>query len=315
MDTLINIIKNYNVKLINITNDKNSILNIKVKKVFVINLLEDVLKRNYIVTVMSKLKINYTLVIVNKVSENIYNTLSPKKHISKQELGCCLSHLYCLNDIIENKIEYAIIFEDDILFHKDFLNKFNKIDLSNCNFLLLGAHDFCLSSTNYKNINKNQLYHPDKNSTNLFGAHANFYSLKAAKCMFQIRTSFISFFDKEYMLLFNFFHDSSYICYPNLVITDVSQSHLNHSKDFFTAQELIYYKKCFLSFDFQDYNFIYLHLLDNIIYKKIDNYNKYITSCLQKTVFRLEPEKLELIKNRFTMDFFTLKDIETFFKV
>ena len=86
MDTLINIIKNYNVKLINITNDKNSILNKKVKKVFVINLLEDVLKRNYIVTIMNKLKINFTLVIVDKIQENIYDTLCPKKHISKEEL-------------------------------------------------------------------------------------------------------------------------------------------------------------------------------------------------------------------------------------
>ena len=85
MDTLINIIKNYNVKLINITNDKNSILNKKVKKVFVINLLEDVLKRNYIVTIMNKLKINFTLVIVDKIQENIYDTLCPKKHISKEE--------------------------------------------------------------------------------------------------------------------------------------------------------------------------------------------------------------------------------------
>ena len=53
----------------------------------------------------------------------------------------------------------------------------------------------------------------------------------------------------------------------------------------------------------------------NKLYKKMDNYEKYITSCLHKTVFRLEPEKLVLIKNRFTLDFFTLKDIETFFKV
>lgn len=316
MDTLINTIKNYNVKLINITNDKNSILNKKVKKVFVINLLEDVLKRNYIVTIMYKLKINFTLVIVNKISENIYDILCPKKHISKEELGCCLSHLYCLNDIIENKIENTIIFEDDILFHRDFINRFNKIDISKCNFLLLGAHDYCLSSLNYKYITEKQWYHPDKNSTNLFGAHANFYSLKAAKCMFQVRTSFISFFDKEYMLLFNYFQDSSFICYPNLVVTDVSKSHLNHSKDFLTAQELFYYKNCFLSFDFQDYYFIYLHLLVNINKnKKMDNYEKYITSCLQKTVFRLEPEKLELIKNRFTMNFFTLDDVEIFFKV
>jgi hypothetical protein len=49
--------------------------------------------------------------------------------------------------------------------------------------------------------------------------------------------------------------------------------------------------------------------------KKIDNYEKYIISCLQKTVFRMEPEKLDLIKNRFTMDFFTISDVEIFFKV
>jgi GR25 family glycosyltransferase involved in LPS biosynthesis len=265
---------------------------------------------------MNKLNINFTLVIVDKISSNIYDSLCPNKHISKEEVGCCLSHLYCLNNIIENKLENAIIFEDDIIFHKDFLNKFNKIDLNYCDFLLLGAHDFCLSSINYKNIiPEKQFYHPDKNSTNLFGAHANYYSLKAAIGMFQIRTSYFSFFDKEYMLLFNYFPESSFICYPNLVVSDISQSHLNHSKDFFTLQELIYYKKCFLSFDFQDYNYIYLHLLDNKNYKTMDNYEKYIISCLQKTIFRLEPEKLELIKNRFTMKFFTLGDVESFFKI
>jgi len=50
-------ILNYKVVAINITNDKNSEINSKVKKIFVINLMEDIVKRNYIITLFTKYKL------------------------------------------------------------------------------------------------------------------------------------------------------------------------------------------------------------------------------------------------------------------
>jgi GR25 family glycosyltransferase involved in LPS biosynthesis len=317
MENLKNILFNYQVKLININNNNNSIINEKIQKIFVINLLEDSLQRNYILIIMKKLNINFTLVIVNKVSIKDYNYLCPKKHISKEELGCCLSHLYCLNYIIKNNIQNSIILEDDVIFHKNFIKEFLKINLKNCDFLLLGAHDYSFSSLNYLNVKSNNLYYPDPNSTCLFGAFANYYSLNAAKCMFEIRSSLISFFDKEYFLMFNHFKKTSFICYPNLILSDVSKSHLKHSKSFLSLEELDYYQKCFINFQFKKYNFIYLNLLYD--FKKIKNedkekltsYENYIDYCFQKK--NIPSDFYTLIKNRFSLDFFTISDIKNFF--
>ena len=101
------------------------------------------------------------------------------------------------------------------------------------------------------------MYRPSENSNNLYGAHANYYSLKGAKAMFKIRTSEISFFDKEYMLMFKHFKNSSFICYPNLVISNISSSTLNHNREILSTLEHEYYRKCFVNFNFNMYNFIY----------------------------------------------------------
>jgi GR25 family glycosyltransferase involved in LPS biosynthesis len=317
MEYLKKILFNYNVKLININYHKNTIINEKIQRIFVINLLEDRIKRNYIITVMKKLNINFTLVLVNKVRDNDYNILCPQKNISKEELGCCLSHLFCLQTIIKQNIKNSIIFEDDIIFHKNFLKEFLKIDLENCDFLLLGAHDYSFASVNHQLIKKNNLYHPDKNSTCLYGAHANYYSLNAAKCMFEIRSSLISFFDKEYMLLFNHFPNSSFICYPNLIVTDISNSKLNHAKKYFSLEEKQYYNHCFIHFSFQNYHFIYLEIF--MIYfqkkneiKKITNYSELVNDCLSKN-HSLSKEFIPLLKERFSMNSFTVSDIEQIF--
>ena len=72
---LIDAIKNYKVININILNDNESIINKNVKKIFVINLLEDTVKRNYIITLMKKYGINYTLVVVEKISAKLHKDI------------------------------------------------------------------------------------------------------------------------------------------------------------------------------------------------------------------------------------------------
>jgi glycosyl transferase family 25 len=319
MNLLIDAIKNYKVKVINITNNQNPILDInnKVKKIYVINLVDDEVKRNYIVTLMNKYNINYTLVIVDKISNEFYKSISDNSNtfISKGELGCCMSHLWCLYQIIKNNYENAIIFEDDVIFHKNFTNELlNVLETNNkktpLDFLLLGAHDFNFSKQNYKNV-KNKLYRPNENVNNLYGAHANYYSLKGAKAMFKIRTSEISFFDKEYMLMFKHFNNSSFICYPNLVVSNIASSTLNHTREILSTLEIEYYKKCFIKFDFNMYNYIYLNLLDKKLFKIDENnndYEAYISNCIYHYFFDLN--KINIVKKRFVMNFFTLQDVK-----
>jgi len=308
--SLIDSIKNYKVRIINIVNDKNEDIELNkiVKNIFVINLIDNIVKRNYITVLMEKYKINFTFVIVERISSELYQKLCKNSLISKGELGCCLSHLWCLYQIIKNNYENAVIFEDDIILHKNFIKHFlNILYNKNIDFLLLGAHDFSFSQLNYKNI-KNYLYSPNEKTCNLYGAHANYYYLQGAKRMFAIRTSEISFFDKEYMLMFNYFKDTSFICYPNLVVSNITDSSLNHERKVLSNLELEYYKKCFIKFDFKQYNYIYLNLLNNSIkINENDSYENYINKCLYYLFYNFD--KTEIIKNRLVMDFFTLKDI------
>jgi GR25 family glycosyltransferase involved in LPS biosynthesis len=290
----------------------------------VINLIEDEIKRNYIIALMEKCEINFTLVIVERVSTELYKSLSnnSSSFISKGELGCCLSHLWCLSQTIINNYENVIIFEDDIILHKnfevEFMNIYKKCTTNNNNldFMLLGAHDFNFSKHNYKYV-KNKLYRPDEKENNLlYGAHANYYSLKGAKAMFKIRTSEISFFDKEYMLMFNHFNNSSYICYPNLVVSNISASTLNHKREILSQMEYDYYNKCYIKFNFNNYNFIYVNLLDKSLFKfdEINNdYESFIDNCLYHNFYDLN--SINTVKKRLTMNYFNLHDMKTIFNL
>jgi GR25 family glycosyltransferase involved in LPS biosynthesis len=280
-----------------------------VKQIYVINLVEDIYKRNYILTLMKKYGINFKLVIVNRVSTDIHRLLCKNSLLSSSELGCCLSHLWCLYQVVSNKITNTIIFEDDIILHKDFINKFIKIYDSNpaIDFLLLGAHDFMFSKINYKNVQQDELYKPHSKSTSLYGAHANYYSYEGAKRMFYIRMSEISFFDKEYMLMFNYFKNS-YICYPNLVVSNITYSKLNHEREILSNLEYDYYNKCFIKFNFGIYNYIYVNFLENLNISAKDDYESLIEKCIYNQVHDFG--KINILKKRFVMDFFSVEDIK-----
>jgi hypothetical protein len=164
---------------------------------------------------------------------------------------------------------------------------------------------------------KNKIYIPDESRNNpLYGAHANYYSLKGAKIMFKIRTSIISFFDKEYMLMFKYFKNSSYICYPNLVVSNVSMSALNHKRELLSQIEYEYYNKCFIKFNFNNYNFIYVNLLNKSLFKfdEINNdYASFIDNCLYHNFYDLN--KINIVKKRLVMNFFNLPDIKMILNV
>jgi GR25 family glycosyltransferase involved in LPS biosynthesis len=313
-DLLIDILKSYKVKLVHIKNVATSVLNERVEQIYVINMIQDVRKRNYIIILMKKYGINFTLVVVDYVPNSIYNTIynTDKIRITKEELGCCLSHLWCLHNIILNKCKNAIIFEDDIILHKNFMTRFNKIYDKNPNidFLLLGAQDQMFSTINHKHVHKG-LYKPEKSCTQLYGAHANYYSLNGAQAQYDIRTTSISFFDKEYGILFNHFKES-YVCYPNLAVADITSSALNHTRPITEDMESEYYNRCFLHFNFNHYNFLYVNLLNNPVLTKSDNYKTFTENYLYECFHDFN--KIDIVKNRLVMNFFTLDDIQCILK-
>lgn len=312
-DLIKSIIKKYKVNVLNISHSSNKkhILNECVEQIFIINLISNKLRRNYIIMLMKKYKINFTLIIVDKIDDKTYNIINQNKKLKKSEVGCCLSHLWCLDKIMEEKLKNAIIFEDDIIFHKNFKHIFYELfSKKKYDFLLLGACDFHFSKKNYQYLNKG-VYKPDKTSTKVYGAHANYYSLKGASKMFNSTIQDIYFFDRNYNIMFDYFNDTSFICYPNLVVSDISTTNLDHTYDFFTSNENYYYTSCFKNFNFCDYNFIYLSIISknkHILIKKEDDYESYSKKIIENTFESLK-QQYE-IKNRLVMDFFDMKDIK-----
>lgn len=305
---LLKCLKEYKVDNVPIINDPDSKLNKLVKQIYVINMKEDIHKRNYIRVLLQKYKINYNLIIVDRVDQLVYNKLCKTEHISTAELGCCLSHMWCLTDILKNNFENAIIFEDDVILSKHFVDDFSKIYEKHpkTDLLLLGSHDFNFSRQHFKNV-KNALYRPDSDVTKLYGAHANYYSLNGAKRMFYIRATNLSFFDNEYNLIFNSL-PNSYICYPNLAIANMTESKLNHEKNILSQNEINYYTECFINLKLNTYNLIYTNLLDLALLKADDTVEAFIERCLFQ-IFN-DDNKIKIIKMRFVFNFFTINDLK-----
>jgi glycosyl transferase family 25 len=313
MNAQLNTMEDYKVNYIkfNFSSKKKHILNHYSEEIFIINLSTNKIRRNYIMMLMKKYKINFTLVMVEPISNNLFSILNKNKKLTKAEIGCSLSHLYCLNKIIKDQLNNAIILEDDIIFHKDFSNMFAKIiKKQNYDFLLLGACDFSFSKMNFENVTEDGLYHPNPKSIKVYGAHAIYYSLKGATRMYELTNANLYFFDRDYHTMFHYFPTTSFICYPNLIVSDISTSNINHNYPFFSDAEKNYYFDCFTEFKFKNYNFLFLSLFKinhSIIIKETDTYETYLNKLVDFT-FK-NPEHQKEIKNRLVMDFFDINDV------
>ena len=323
IEQICKILDNYKVYLTFYESNKErkSILNQYSENIYVINLKKDKIRRNYINLLFKKLNIEYTLVVVETISEELYSLFRGKeKQLSKSEVGCSLSHLWCLKHIIQNKYKGgAIIFEDDVVVHKNFEHMFETLFKDKqFDFLSMGACDFDFTHTNYKNV-VNHLYQPCLNSKRCYGAHANYYSLNGAKYVFKLKSLFFSFFDNNFSNVFKHFNTTAFITYPNLFVTELSTSNINHQYHFYSSYETHFYSNCFTNFKFQDYRFLYLSMIRQLV----DYYerNKITTEIDKTNIFQLlyntldnipieQEKKVSLIK-RIDLDFFTCKDIQT----
>ncbi len=102
-------------------------------KFFIINLEQDIEKREKITRLCDSLGIDYEVIkaIYGKAlsEEEIKANTYPKeeqlkrfkRELSLGEIGCAMSHRYCYQRIIDDNLEEAIILEDDAIFNEELL--------------------------------------------------------------------------------------------------------------------------------------------------------------------------------------------------
>lgn len=290
--------------------DNKYFINKYINKIYLINLTSSRVRREYVKMIMKKLNINFTIIVVKKIHVNVFRYLLTltKEIMTKGEMGTYLSHMWCLKDAIKHNYEKFIILEDDVVFLKNFHEEFKKIVLKqNYDFLMLGAHHFKISHYDYKI--KNDVYRPVFNcyKGNLLGAFAILYSNKAANEMYLLRKQKIVYWDKNLYEIFKKYNETSAICYPNIIISDVSTTNLDHHYNIFKGG---YYDNCYYDLNFQNYHFIYLDIFKKwcLTTKTCDTSKKAFIYLLCNYFNNNE----ELVNNHFKrldFNFFSLNDI------
>lgn len=313
---ILQIINDYNVSRKLYVNDKlnQMYINKYINKIYIINLHNNILRKNYVIKLMEKYNINFELIIVPTLSNEEYEIIN-NKHINLGEAGCYLSHMFCLNDAIINNYQKIIIFEDDIILHKQFHLLFENITSSDFEFdfdiLMLGCDDFHFRKLNYKFV-ENNLYKPHNNTTFLYGTFSIMYSSKGLREMFTSRLNKPTFMDNNLIEFSNKFRTTFFISYPNLVLTDYSQTNINHN--FWITNKLkekYYLKNCFDDkFNFTDYNFIYLKPLE--LSTSVDLSKSYAENMMNilKLFFKTDINSANIIYMRLVYDFFNVQDLE-----
>ena len=308
-----NLINNYNINRTLFTNDTNKkiFINSFINHIYVINLETDKLRRNYIIKLMEKYQINFELIIVPKLQHSQYEIIGNTK-ISIGEAGCYLSHMFCLHDSIINNYDNIIIFEDDIILHKDFHNIFEKYMTENIfDIFMLGASDFSFRRLNSILLDIQKcIYMPDINTKFLCGTYAIFYSKAGYNNVFNTRLDNPTFMDDNLIQFLDIFRQSFYISYPSLVAVDVSNTNIEHN--FWVTNPLrdkYYYNNCFNNeFDFLKYNFINLKLLDNCLVKNDLSYEDNILETINQ-FFQNDAKQKDAIGYRLEYNFFTTDDL------
>ena len=321
-----NIIANYNPNETDIINDSynNVIINQYINQIYIINLNTDRLREKYITIIMKKLNINYKLITVRKPRQQTYNNvIKLSKPLSKKmsigEVGCYLSHMWCLQNIVKNNYKNGIILEDDIIVHKNFLSLFERYLSKNnekeserieYDFLMLGAADHGFNKGN-KELIKDNIYIP-KNHV-IMGTHAILYSHYGAKIIYDYRLKYPVYFDKNFKELFPFFKECrTGVCYPNLFTVENSTSNMEHNFGISKYKyNEYYYNECYDNFDFQDYHFIYLDLFPKfqLEIQKLSLKNKHeLIERLLMNYFNNDTELVEYHYKKLDIDYFFLEE-------
>jgi len=165
---------------------------------------------------------------------------TPNKNFkSKGALACILSHINIIEDAISKNYKKIAVFEDDVVFSKNFNLEILK-NLTNWKLIYLGA-----SQVRWDNIIiKNGYYHPN----DTLGTWAMLIDCSVYNRILEAYKKFEATADLT--LAKEFKNDPDcYVIYPNLCITDVSSSDIRNYK----VDQESFNKKC--KWDLDSYNF------------------------------------------------------------
>lgn len=206
---------------------ENSKLNHLFDNVYLVNLKRRPDRLKKMQELLSKYKIDFQVVeaIDGKVdieAQSIYIDRENKK-MNEGEIGCYLTHLMIYRDIKEKGYNQPLIFEDDIIAHKDLENLINEVYLTpkDWGLLYLGSCDWNLKE-NEKNIKKGVSYYRGYKIDCTFA-----YSLKSY--VIDDVINYLSYkLDKPCDTALHLVQElyPSYIMKPHLFIADVTDSDL-----------------------------------------------------------------------------------------
>jgi len=317
-ENILSVIKNYETTRLVLNNDKQKTqyINQVIDKIYIINLESCKIRRNYITRLFQKYSINAELIIVNSISNKFYSSIN-NKNLRPGEVGCYLSHMYCLYDSIINNYAKIIIFEDDVFLHKNFCNTFRNIDTKiNYEILFLGSSDYNFTRLNSTLIN-NDTYIPHDDSKKFLGAFSICYTNFAVKQIFNHRiTQGYTNFDYYMIKWKKLVNNKLYVCWPNLVIPDLSTTNLDHNfwiDNVFLHNNFI--DSCYGTYiNWSLYNILYLILFSYINLDNSTTYKQNIENSINKLVNNDIFKKQKILKN-IEFDFFNNCDLEYILKI
>ena len=122
-------------------------------KVFIVNLKKDTQKKEHMQRLCNKYKLKVEFVeavygkeLLKEEVDKVYNRELSIKYFKRDlalpEIGCACSHINIYKSIVKDKIEYALILEDDISFNTDLLKIEDQIKYfpKKWDIVLLGHH-------------------------------------------------------------------------------------------------------------------------------------------------------------------------------
>lgn len=171
--------------------------------------------------------------LVKEKFEQLKNIKKRKiiKHpiLKLEEMGCLISHYKIIEDAIKNNYERILIFEDDIIFNKDFYLYIKKLESLKWDIVLLGASEF--DPRIFSKASGN-FYPPTGITCGTFGYAVH---KRIMKKMLDEYSKFTNPADGHLIKLYK--DCNSLVFYPNLVIADVTNSDIRRS--FNQAEEAV----------------------------------------------------------------------------
>ena len=220
----------------------------------------------------------------DKKYDNLWNKIGRKTIISREVMGYLLSMEQIFSSV---KSSYVCIFDDNILFSKDFtIEKLTEIlvNFSDFNILKFGASQWNFDNiANVDNVNNvDNFYYPNELSN---GSFACIYNPITFKSILKKIRNFNDPFDGAPLKQYN--NNKSYVLYPNQIITNLSDISTITNK---TRDE--YYKR----FKWNIYDYIKIPYIKNKKVLKNNNDTKKLHFLIGITTFKRTSYLKKLIK-------------------